>query len=270
MTRTRHSLGIPTRSSFFALSLTALVCASLLAGCSNKEDELFGEAGEEGEGSVMKIDPATAATVGGSVVFEGTAPTPTPLDMSADAVCSAGGTAAQGAGDAVVTNGKLANVFVYVSKGLEGKRFETPKEAVTLDQKGCRYHPHVLGLMVGQTLKIVNSDATVHNVHPTPKINKAFNVAQTSAGSTTDKTFDNEEVMIPISCDIHGWMRSYVGVLPHPFYSVSGTDGAFSLKGMPPGTYTITAWHEKFGQQTQQVTVAAKESKNITFTFKAS
>jgi plastocyanin len=250
------------------LSATALLTLTLLSACGNKEDELFGEAGGSDGGAAAKIDPATAATIAGSVVFEGAAPAATPVDMSADGVCAAGSTAT--ADDVVVTNGKVANVFVYVSKGLEGQRFETPKEPALLDQKGCRYHPHVLGVMKGQTIKISNSDPTMHNVHPTPKTNKGFNIAQTSAGTVHEKTFDAEEVMIPFSCDVHGWMRSYVGVLSHPFFGVSGNDGAFSLQGVPPGTYTVTAWHEKFGEQKQEVTVGAKESKNITFTFKAS
>jgi hypothetical protein len=252
------------------LSLSALLTVSLLASCGNREDELFGEAGGDDEGSVMKVDTATGATIVGAVALDGGAAAPSPLDMSADAICAAGGTSAEGTGDVVAANGKLGNVFVYVSKGLEGKRFAAPKEAAMLDQKGCRYHPHVLGVMVGQPLKISNSDATVHNVHPTPKANKGFNIAQTSAGAVNEKVFTEPELMIPFSCDIHGWMRSYVGVMTHPFFGVSGKDGAFSLKGVPPGTYTVTAWHEKFGEQKQEVTVGAKESKNITFTFKAS
>lgn len=258
------------RLSVFGFAV--LVSASLVVGCGkSREDELFGEEGGDEGGSAAKIDPATAATIGGSVVFEGAAPAPTPIDMSADAVCASNAQAAAlGAGDVVVKDGKLGNVFVYVSKGLEGQRFETPKEPATLDQKGCRYHPHVTGMMVGQTLKVSNSDATLHNVHPTPKKNKGFNQAQPNAGMVFEKTFDQEEVMIPFSCDVHGWMRSYVGVLTHPFFGVSGEDGAFALQGVPPGTYTVTAWHEKFGEQQQEVTVGAKESKNITFTFKAS
>ncbi|HVK40706.1 MAG TPA: carboxypeptidase regulatory-like domain-containing protein [Candidatus Kapabacteria bacterium] len=254
-----------------AFALAALVSASILGGCGkSREDELFGEADGDGGGSVAKIDPATAATVAGSVVFEGTAPAPTPIDMSSDGICAASPDAKSGAGDIQIKDGKVANVFVYVSKGLEGQRFEAPKEAATLDQKGCRYHPHVVGMMVGQPLKISNSDPTLHNVHPTPKKNKGFNQAQPNQGMVFEKTFPDEEIMIPFSCDVHGWMRSYVGVLSHPFFGVSGADGAFSLEGLPPGTYTVKAWHEKFGEQEQEVTVAAKESKNITFTFKAS
>ncbi|MBC8144538.1 MAG: carboxypeptidase regulatory-like domain-containing protein [bacterium] len=251
------------------LSFTTILSIAILAGCGkSRDEELFGEEGGEGAGA--KIDPATAATIAGSVAFEGAAPAPSPLDMSADAVCAGGGSSAEGAGDVVIKDGKLANVFVYVSKGLEGQSFEAPKETAALDQKGCRYHPHVAGIMVGQVIKISNSDATLHNVHPTPKKNKGFNIAQPNKGMVNEKKFDQEEVMIPFSCDVHGWMRSYVGVLTHPFFGVSGADGAFSLAGVPPGSYTITAWHEKFGQQEQQVTVGAKEAKNITFTFKAS
>ena len=255
-----------------AIAFATLVSAALVAGCGkSREEELFGEVDGDG-GGTAKIDPATAATITGAVAFDGAPPPPSPLDMSSDGVCAAAGTSDLGAGDVVVNGGKLGNVFVFVSKGLEGQNFEPPKEAALLDQKGCRYQPRVMGLMVGQTLKISNSDPTLHNVHPTPKTNKGFNIAQPNAGMVNEKTFDQPEadVMIPFSCDVHGWMRSYVGVLPHPFFGVSGTDGAFSIAGVPPGTYTITAWHEKFGKQEQEVTVGAKESKNITFTFKAS
>lgn len=252
-----------------SIALVAMLSFSLITGCGKSRDErLFGEEG--GAGSTTKIDSATAATIAGNVLFDGVAPAPSPLDMSADQVCVSGGTAAEGAGDVVVKDGKVANVFVYISKGLEGQAFDPPKQPATLDQQGCRYHPHIVGLMVGQTLSIKNSDPTLHNVHPTPKLNKGFNLAQPNKDMVAEKKFDQEEVMIPFSCDVHGWMRSYVGVLTHPFFGVSGADGAFSLAGIPPGSYTITAWHEKFGQQEQQVTVGPKEAKKITFTFKAS
>ena len=256
----------------FAFSTVLLVSVSLaLSACGGKDDDdLFGDDDAAGGGTeAVTIDPATAATVNGVVNFEGTPPAPTQVNMAGDPVCvSNASDASELASEVAVDNGKLANVFIYVSKGMEGKSFPAPKEEVLLDQEGCRYHPRVLGVMTDQVINIRNSDATLHNVHPTPKKNKAFNLAQPNKGMETKKSFGQEEVMIPFSCDVHGWMRSYVGVLPHPFFAVSAKDGAFSLKGLPPGTYTITAWHEKLGTQDQTVTVAEKESKDVNFSFK--
>jgi hypothetical protein len=257
------------------LSLQAVLllsCTLAISSCGKKSDDynLDDDTEQEGGGDAgaATIDPATAATITGTVNFEGAAPAPEMIDMSADQVCMANSTPeTREKQEVMVKDGKLANVFVYVSKGLDGK-FKPPTEPAVLDQHGCAYHPHVLGVMVGQPLEITNSDETLHNIHPTPQKNKAFNLAQPTKGSKHEVTFDQEEVMIPVSCDVHGWMRSYVGVLPHPAFATSGTDGKFSFKA-PPGTYTITAWHEKLGKQEQQVTVGASETKDLTFTFKA-
>jgi plastocyanin len=258
------------RFSIYAALL--LSCSVAIAACGGKDEFEFEDDEDENGAATTEaaVDPATAATITGVVNFEGTAPAPTPVKMESDPVCNAaaGSVKPEETQEVVVTGGKLANVFVYVSGGMEGKSFPAPAEAASLNQEGCRYHPHVLGVVVGQTLKIKNSDATLHNVHGTPAKNKQFNIAQASQGKENDIVFDQEEVMIPISCDVHGWMRSYVGALPHPFFATSGTDGAFSIKGLPPGDYTLTAWHEKLGKQEQKVTVAAKDTKNITFSFK--
>ena len=165
-------------------------------------------------------------------------------------------------------DGGLANVFVYVKDGLGNYVFEVPTESAKIDQQNCRYHPHVLGLMVGQPLQIVNSDDTLHNVHGLPRDNKEFNQGQPIQGMKMTHTFSTKEVMIPFKCDVHGWMNAWIGVLDHPYYAVTPTNGTFSLKGLPPGTYTIEAWHEKLGTQTQTVTVGEKETKDVAFTFK--
>jgi hypothetical protein len=132
----------------------------------------------------------------------------------------------------------------------------------------CRYTPHVFGVRVGQPLDITNSDPTLHNIHATPKNNAEFNQGQPIQGMKTTKTFTTPEVMVPFKCDVHGWMNAYVGVLDHPYFATTGTDGKFSLKSLPPGTYTIEAWHERLGAQTQSVTIGAKETKEVNFTFK--
>jgi plastocyanin len=171
----------------------------------------------------------------------------------------------------VSEGGGLGNVFVYVQSGLNGS-FPAPSTAVVFDQKGCRYIPHVFGVQVGQPIEIVNSDPTLHNIHATPKTNDEFNTAQPIQGMKTTHTFKAKEadVVVPFKCDVHGWMNAYAGVLDHPYFAVSKPDGSFSIANLPPGSYTLGAWHEKLGTQTLQVTVAAKESKSdANFTFKA-
>jgi plastocyanin len=161
----------------------------------------------------------------------------------------------------------LQNVFVYVKDGLGTLKFPVPPAPLVLDQKGCQYRPHVFGVQVGQPIEILNSDATLHNIHAWPMANAEFNKGQALQGMKDTHVFSTREVMVPFRCDVHRWMNSFVGVLDHPFFAVTGADGSFSLKGLPPGTYTIEAWHEKFGTKTASVTVGAKESKDVAFTF---
>jgi len=217
-----------------------------------------------------KVDPATAADIKGTVTVEGQVPENVPIKMNADPVCAREVTTPQMMETYVVGPGgkTLGNVFVYVKDGLGDLKFDPPTTPVTVDQKGCRYHPHVFGIQVGQPLEIVNSDPTLHNIHAVAKNNREFNNGQPLQNMKTTHTFTTPEVMVPFKCDVHGWMNAYVGVLPHPFFAVTDPGGTFSLKSLPPGTYTIEAWHEKLGTQTQTVTVGAKESKDITFNFK--
>ena len=222
--------------------------------------------------------PAAAAdasqsggTITGKVKFTGTAPRNRPIDMSEEAACKAKYKATPTEENVVSGPANtLANVFVYVKSGVPaGQKFPAPTTAVTLDQNGCRYHPHVLGIMVGQPLEIVNSDPVLHNIKAIAKKNRPFNVSQPSAGMKTTRTFSTPEVMVNLECNVHGWMKAFLGVRTDPFYAVSGPDGSFSIKGLPPGTYTIEAWHEKFGTQTATVTVTGTESKTANFTFAA-
>jgi plastocyanin len=170
----------------------------------------------------------------------------------------------------VVGDGHLANVFVYVKEGLGNRTFEAPKEVATLDQSGCRYHPHVMGVMTGQNIKIMNSDPTTHNIHPSPNPssgNREWNESQAPQAAALEKTFGREEIMLPVKCNQHPWMRMFVSVVKTPFYAVSGTDGKYELKGLPPGDYTLAFVHEKFGEKTQKVTLAAKDSKTVDISF---
>jgi hypothetical protein len=192
--------------------------------------------------------------------------------MSEEAACKNKYPAPPTAETVVVNaNGTLANVFVYVKAGLPaGATYPAPSTPVELDQSGCRYHPHVFGLRVGQPLNIKNSDPVLHNIKAKAVKNRPFNVSQPNVTTTpTVRTFAQPEVMVSLECNVHGWMNAFVGVLPHPFYAVTGADGSFSLKGLPPGTYTIEAWHEKYGTLTATVTVTGTETKTADFTFAA-
>jgi hypothetical protein len=225
-------------------------------------------AGASGGG--QKVDPSTAGDVRGTVTLTGAAPRNEPIRMNADPVCVKEAKGPQTQETFVVSSdGKLANVFVYVKDGLGNYAYDPPPGGAKLDQHGCRYTPHVFGLRVGQPLEIINSDPTLHNIHATPKNNPEFNNGQPIQGMKMTHTFNNPEVMVPFKCDVHGWMNAYVGVVPHPYFAVTKEDGSFELKGLPPGTYTIEAWHERLGTMTQSVTLAEKGSQEVSFTFDA-
>ena len=210
-------------------------------------------------------------TVTGKVKFTGAKPAMAKIDMSDEAVC-AKKYATPPTDETVLVGaaGGLQNVFVYVKAGLPaGATYPAPATPVEIDQDGCRYHPHVLGIMVGQPLEILNTDPVLHNIKAIAKANRPFNVSQPSAGMKTTRTFAAPEVMVNLECNVHGWMRAYAGVRSDPFFAVSKDDGSFTIGGLPPGTYTIEAWHERFGTQTATVTIAATETKTQNFTFAA-
>ena len=212
------------------------------------------------------VDPATAGSITGRISFEGTPPAPTPIKMASDPYCEQQGAAVTET-VVVAADGGLMNVFVYVKDGLGDLRFPVPATPVVLDQKSCRYVPHVFGVQVGQPVEIVNSDPTLHNIHALAQANREFNMGQPKPGKNTH-TFSTKEVMVPFKCDVHRWMNAYAGVVDHPFYSVTSDEGRFELKDLPPGTYTIEAWHETLGTQTQTVTIGEKDTKDIAFSFK--
>lgn len=247
------------------LACAALCTAAIGAACG-------GGASEESAATTTAapvtnaVDPATVGAITGTVTLQGTPPPNPTINMSSDPYCMKLGTATTPV--FVVSEGGLENVFIYVKDGLGTMKFPVPATPVVLDQKGCAYTPRVFGIQVGQSLDIVNSDETLHNIHALPMANREFNRGQALQGMKYTTTFTAPEVMLPFKCDVHKWMNAWVGVLEHPFYAVSGKAGAFSLSGLPPGTYTIEAWHEKLGAQTQQVTIGAKESKLISFVFK--
>ena len=229
------------------------------------------ETATPGASSGQKVDAATAGDVKGAVSLEGMAPKNEPIKMNADPVCVKQNTTPQFQETyAVGSDGKsLGNVFVYVKDGLGNYAYDPPTDMAKIDQQNCRYHPHVFGVRVGQEFEIVNSDPTLHNIHALPKGNKEFNNGQPIQGMRMKHKFTAKEIMVPFKCDVHGWMNAYVGVLDHPYFATTDKDGKFELKGLPPGTYTIEAWHEKLGTTTQSVTLGPKETKEISFTFKA-
>ena len=254
-----------------SVSAAALSAMLLTAACNKKENteqsnNNMAEQQAAPAPAAIPIDPATAATVKGTVKFDGTAPKQAKIDMSQDPAC-------KGANEAetiVVDHGDLANVFVYVKDGVGNRTFDVPKDAVVLDQSGCKYHPHVLGVMAGQTVEIKNDDQTTHNIHPTPKDNREWNESQPPASAPLEKNFAREEIMLPVKCNQHPWMKMYINVVKSPFYAVTDKSGNYEIKGLPPGDYTIAFVQEKLGEQDQKVTVAPKETKTVDQSFKAS
>jgi len=254
-----------TKTAWITLSM--ILCALLiLAACSKKEETPAASpmAEQPAQPAATPIDPATVASISGTVKFDGTAPKPSKIDMSQDPGCKGNNEAE----NLVVSGGNLANVFVYVKDGLGNRTFDVPKDPVVLDQQGCQYHPHVLGVIAGQTVQIKNDDPTTHNIHPTPKDNREWNESQPPQAAPLEKNFAREEVMLPVKCNQHPWMKMYINVVKSPFFAVTGKDGKYEIKGLPPGDYTLAFVQEKLGEQDQKVTVAAKEAKTVDQSFK--
>lgn len=216
--------------------------------------------------------PSTAATsasgIRGVVKFEGTVPKAKPISMAADPSC-----AKQHSGlvptSEIVTDSKggLQNALIFISDGLGDRTFEPPKEPAVITQKGCLYEPRVQAVQANQPIEVVNDDPTSHNIHPIPANNREWNKAELP-GAKLEEAFAREEIAIPVKCNIHPWMRGYIAVLKNPYFAVSKADGSFDLPQLPPGTYTIKAWHEKLGTSTQTITIGPNQTKDINFVFK--
>lgn len=215
-------------------------------------------------------------TVSGVISYDGTPPAAKKIDTSADPVCGQKNPNLA-TDDTLVTDGKLANTFVYIKEGtVEGGKkvgdytWATPSTAAQLDQNGCHYAPHVMGVQVNQKISITNSDATQHNIHPTPKLNPEWNQTQANGAAPIEKSFARPEVLIPVKCNQHPWMKAYIGVMRTPFFAVSGKDGSFEIKGVPPGKYTVVAWREGGAngtEKTMEVTVPANGAAKADFAF---
>jgi plastocyanin len=254
------------RARLTPLSGFVLIGLSLAAACGSKPAPAPAAAG-----GGKKVDSATVGAITGRVVFDGTPPAREVLRVGVDQECVKGsGPNPQSDAVLVGPGGALQNVFVYVKDGLDpAYSFDTPTTPVQLDQKGCHYSPRIFGVRAGQPIELMNSDATLHNVHALPMANSEFNTGAPVQGWRMTHVFTVPEVMVRFKCDVHGWMAAYVGVMAHPFFAVSAADGTFDIKGLPPGTYTIAAWHEKFGTRTAQVTVGEHQMQNLTLTFSA-
>jgi plastocyanin len=251
--------------------ITLLILGALTACGGTGDEDATPIPKADAEPVSPPIDPATAATLTGSVSLEGAPPEQEIISMAADPTCAGMHETEVQTEHAVINeDGSLRNAFVYIKEGLAGYTFSPPAKPVVLEQKGCIFVPHVLGVMTGQALDIVNRDGTLHNVHVSPRENPPFNIGQPGKGAKKTKTFGIPEVMIPIKCDVHKWMKAYLGVLEHPYYHVTRDGGRFELPHLPPGDYVVEAWHETFGTRTQNVTLGEKESKEITFTFTSS
>ncbi|HEY6306515.1 MAG TPA: carboxypeptidase regulatory-like domain-containing protein, partial [Candidatus Angelobacter sp.] len=240
------------------------VLATLGCNSSQPPHQPPSSASSLAESALVKVDPATAGEIAGVVSFKGSGPELASLDMTQDPGCP---TQLQPSDAFVMKNGRLANVVVYVKDGLPQGKFAVPSESVVLDQKGCRYVPHMLGLMSGQPLKILNSDTADHNIHDLPRNNPEWNQSQMPTDPPIIKSFAHPEMMIPLQCNQHPWMRAYVSVMSHPYFAVSAADGSFLIKNLPPGEYTLAAVHEKFGEQTMKVKVSPKQSARADFSF---
>ncbi len=250
--------------------LASSLVAVLLVGCGGGDSAENAPAATETAAAPAEnpVDAATAGNIHGTIKFTGTAPKAVAIDMADEPTCqtATGGTAV--IEDVVVgADGGLANVFVYVKSGLDPALKFPVGPGKEIDQQGCQYHPHVIGLQAGEQLTVKNGDPVLHNINATPTTNRGFNRSQPQAGMTFETQFASDEIMIPVRCDVHGWMSAYIGVTSHPYHSVTAADGTFSLDRLPPGTYTLEAWHEKYGTATQEVTVATGQTAEVTFEF---
>ncbi|PYP89519.1 MAG: hypothetical protein DMF61_02285 [Blastocatellia bacterium AA13] len=252
------------------LWMAIFMAAFLIVACGPKKKKAADESDktEETKKPAYKSN-GDEGTVTGKIMLTGAAPAPKRIDMGQDAKCGEANSNPQ-TETYMVSDGKVQNVFVYLKGGPADKyEYPVPSESAELDQRGCRYNPHVLGVQAKQDIKITNSDATTHNIHPTPTKNQEWNESQAPGSGAKDKSFSRPETLIKVKCNVHPWMTAYIGVLGHSFYAVSGKDGSFTIKNVPPGDYTLVTWHEDLGEQTQKIKVTAKGSVTQDVTYNA-
>jgi hypothetical protein len=249
--------------------IAAIVAAVFFFGCGGTPKGQPSSPGAKADSSAV-VDPTTAASIEGSVFLDGQSPTIQPIDMGSDPACAqANVRGPYQESVAIGDNAALANVVVYVEGGFSKYRFDSPRDPAVFEQKDCRYAPRIVALMTNQPLLIRNEDTTIHNVHAMPKKNGEWSKAQRAGGAALQTSFSRPELAIPLMCNVHPWMKAFVFVFDNPYYSVTTREGRFALRNLPPGTYAIQAWQERFGTQSQTVTVGPRESKTISFWFKS-
>ncbi|HET9985491.1 MAG TPA: carboxypeptidase regulatory-like domain-containing protein [Longimicrobiales bacterium] len=259
MARVERAFTILTTSAFIACG----------GGAKTGGDEAAAGGAAAGEKAAPAAPVANAATVSGTIKFTGTPPAGTPIDMSSEPICAQKHPNGVKTEEVVVDGGALENVVVYVSQGLPAQKYAPPAQPAEIDQDGCVYKPHVVVMQVGQKLNIKNADGILHNIKTKPSKNRPFNISQPTKMETA-RTFDVAEADIPVECNVHNWMHATIAVFDHPYYAVSANGGKYTISNLPPGTYTIETWHEKYGKQTQQVTVGPNETKAVDFTYSGS
>lgn len=226
-----------------------------------------GDAGTSDGGGAAAVAPLGSASIAGVINFEGAPPANPTIDMAEEPDCVAKYTDGPIDPIVVVNDGKLANVYVRIVSGLPEGPYPMLSEPAVIDQDGCLYHPRVLGAMVGQPIEIRNSDPMLHNIKAIPTENRGFNISQPREGMTTTRRFRVPEIMIPLECNVHGWMNAYVGITDHPYFATSGEDGTFAIGGLPAGTYQLEAWHETLGTLTAEVTISDGAAETVDFSF---
>lgn len=253
----------------FRIFISATACFTLLTiGCGGGGDSTpaASTSGSTTAAPAAAQGPMGTASITGTVNFNGEAPVRAKLNM--DRECAALHDEPVLSDVAVVNDGKLQWAFIYVKEGITGE-YTPPSTAASFDQKGCHYTPHVMGVQTGQTVKILNSDPLLHNIHAMPETNRPFNFGMPKQGDERDRSFPSEEILVKVKCDVHPWMGAWIGVVDHPFFAVSAEDGTFSIENLPAGDYTIELVHEVFGKQTMQVTVADGQAATADFTVNA-
>ena len=256
------------RNTFYLSSLSFLF-ALAMCGCGNKQQPATSEQPAATNG--VPVDAATAGSVTGNVQLNGMPPKMKPINMAAEPSCAKQHPTPPTSQEVVVgKEGALENVVVYLKGDFSKYKFDTPSAPVSITQKGCMYDPHIIALQTNQPFQVVNADSVTHNIHPLPKDNREWNESQPPGAAPIDRMFSHEEIGFPVKCNIHPWMKAYVSVFDNPYFAVTGPDGSFDLKNVPPGSYTLVAWHELYGTSEQPVTIAPKESKTLKVVFQAS
>jgi plastocyanin len=253
-----------------ALVAAVMVLAISLNSCNRKaETSTPSDDDIPATNSVSRpVDAATAGSVTGIIKFEGVPRKMRVINMAAVPNCKKGHPSPAMTEDVVLgDNGTLQNVVVYMKGDFSQYSFDAAKSPITMDQNGCVYNPHVLALMTGQHLQMTNSDQTTHNVNAAPRMNHRWNESQSSGASPIDEVFAHAEFGIPVKCNVHPWMKSYIAVFSNPYFQVTGKDGSFKINNVPPGTYKLNAWHELYGTKEQTITIRATEEQTATITF---